>query len=70
MALPKQANNPERGLLTTNCGATSTLTESFHNMTSVVPKVVTIQLTMEGATIKTSHMGYKTYYVYDQTGTI
>ena len=25
---------------------------------------------MEGATMKTSHMGYKTYYVYDRTGTI
>ena len=70
MAPPKQANNPEQGLLTTDCGATYTLTDSFFNMTSVVPKVVTIQLAMEGATMKTSHMGYKTYYVYDRTGTI
>jgi hypothetical protein len=70
MPPPKQANNSEQGLLTTECGATSTLTDSFHNMTSVVPKVVTIQLAMEGATMKTSHMGYKTYYVYDRTGTI
>ena len=71
MAPPIQANNPEKeGLLTTDCGATSTLTNSFHNMTSVVPKVVTIQLAMEGAMMKTSHMGYKTYYVYDRTGTI
>jgi hypothetical protein len=71
MAPPIRANNPEeQGLLTTDCGATSTLTNSFHNMTSVVPKVVTIQLAAEGATMKTSHMGYKTYYVFDRTGTI
>ena len=51
MAPPIRANNPEeQGLLTTDCGATSTLTNSFHNMTSVVPKVVTIQLAMEDAT--------------------
>ncbi len=42
---------------TTDCGATSTLTNSFLNMTSIVPKIVTIQLAMEGSTMKTSHMG-------------
>ena len=49
-APPIQSNNPEKeqGLLTTDCGATSTPTNSFHNMTSVDPKVVTIQLAMEG----------------------
>ena len=31
MAPPKQANNPEPGLLTTDCGAASTTTDSFHN---------------------------------------
>ena len=39
-------------------------------MTDVVPKVVTIQLAMDGMTMKSSHIGIKTYYVYDRTGSI
>ena len=39
-------------------------------MTDVVPKVVTIQLAMDGMTMKSSHIGIKTYYIYDRTGTI
>jgi hypothetical protein len=39
-------------------------------MTDVEPKVVTIQLAMDGMTMKSSHIGIKTYYVYDRTGSI
>ena len=39
-------------------------------MTEVVPKVVTIQLAMDGMTMKSTHIGNKTYYVYDRTGSI
>ena len=39
-------------------------------MTDVVPKVVTIQLAKDGMTMKSSHIGIKTYYVYDRTGSI
>jgi hypothetical protein len=39
-------------------------------MSIVKPKVVTIQLAMAGATMKSTHAGIKTYYVYDRTGTL
>jgi hypothetical protein len=39
-------------------------------MTEVKPQVVTIQLAMDGLTMKSSHVGIKTYYAYDRTGTI
>ncbi len=39
-------------------------------MSNVKPKVVTIQLAMAGATMKSTHVGIKTYYVYDRTGTL
>jgi hypothetical protein len=39
------------GLLTTDCGAISTLTDSLINMTDVVPKLITIQLALDGARI-------------------
>jgi hypothetical protein len=58
------------GLLTVDCGATTTLTVSLNNMTDIRPKIVTIQiLAMAGVTMKSSHVGTKTYYVYDRTGT-
>ncbi len=65
MALP--ANRPVdlSGLLTVNCGTTTTLTVSLNNMTDVRPKIVTIQLAMAGVTMKSSHVSTKTYYVYD-----
>ena len=70
MALP--ANRPDdlSGLLTVDCGATTTLTVSLNNMANVQPKVVTIQLAMAGATMRSSHVGTKTYYAYDRTGTL
>ena len=58
------------GLLTTNCGATTTLTDSLFNMTNVEPKLITIQLAMDGATMQATHVGNKTYYVYDRLGTL
>ncbi len=69
MANPNE-DPDEEDLLTFDCGATSTLTESLYNMTEVEPKVVTIQLAMDGITMKSSHIGIKTYYIYDRTGTI
>ncbi len=68
-----QANSPVdlSGWLTVDCGATTTLTVSLNNMTDVRPKIVTIQLAMAGVTmnLKSSHVGTKTYYVYDRIGT-
>ena len=69
MANPNE-DPDEEDLLTFDCGATTTVTESLYNMTDVVPKVVTIQLAMDGMTMKSSHIGIKTYYVYDRTGSI
>ena len=40
------------------------------SMTDVRPKLVTIPLAMAGVTMKSSHVGTKTYYVYDRTGTV
>ena len=39
-------------------------------MTDIEPKVVTIQLAMDGMTMQSTHVGNKTYYAYDRTGTI
>jgi hypothetical protein len=39
----------------------------FVNMTDVEPNVVTNQLAMDGMPMKSSHIGIKTYYVYDQS---
>ena len=39
-------------------------------MAEVKPQVVTIQLAMDGLTMKSTHVGIKTYYAYDLTGTI
>ena len=69
MANPNE-DPDEEDLLTFDCGATTTVTESLYNMTDVVPKVVTIQLAKDGMTMKSSHIGIKTYYVYDRTGSI
>ncbi len=69
MANPNE-DPDEEDLLTFDCGATTTVTESLYNMTDVIPKVITIQLAMDGMTIKSSHIGIKTYYAYDRTGSI
>ena len=50
MANPNE-DPDEEDLLTFDCGATTTVTETLYNMTEVVPKVVTIQLAMDGMTI-------------------
>ena len=51
MALP--ANRPVdlSGLLTVDCGTTTTLKASLNNMTDARPKNVAIQLAMAGATM-------------------
>jgi hypothetical protein len=36
-------------------------------MTHVTPKVISIQLAKDGATMQSSHIGTKTHYVYDRT---
>ena len=65
------ANHPVdlSGLLTVDCGATTTLKASLNNITDARPKNVAIQLAMAGVTIKSSHVGTKTYDVHDRTGT-
>ena len=60
----------ELGLLTVDCGASTTISKSLFNMTDIEPKVVTIQLAMDGMTMQSTHVGNKTYYAYDRTGTI
>ena len=65
------SNGPEElGLLTIDCGASTTISKSLFNMTDIEPKVVTIQLAMDGMTMQSTHVGNKTYYAYDRTGTI
>jgi hypothetical protein len=65
------ATNPDdTGLLAFDCGATSTITSSLYNMSEVVPKKVKIQLAQAGASMTSTHVGIKTYYVYDRTGSI
>ena len=39
-------------------------------MAEVKPQVVTIQLAMDGLTMKSTHIGLKTCSAYDPTGTI
>jgi hypothetical protein len=70
MANPSNKHDEESGLLTVDCGASTTISESLTNMTEVVPKVVTIQLAMDGMTMQSTYIGFKTYYVYDRTGSI
>ena len=70
MAPPANRHDDMSGLLTVDCGATTTITKELLNMSNVKPKVVTIQLAMAGATMKSTHVGIKTYYVYDRTGTL
>ena len=73
VALPIDKNydlSKEKGLLTVDNGATTTLTRSLHNMTDVKQKVITIQLAGEGMSMKATHTGSKTYYAVDSTGTI
>lgn len=73
MALPTNRSydlSKEKGLLTVDNGATTTLTRSLHNMTDVKQKVTTIQLAGAGMSMKATHTGRKTYYAVDVTGTI
>lgn len=73
MALPTDQNydlDKEPGLLTVDNGATTTLTRSLFNMSDVEPKAIKIHLAGEGMHIKTTHVGRKTYYVRDVTGSI
>jgi hypothetical protein len=50
MANPNE-DPDEEDLLTFDCGATTTVTESLYNMTEVVPKVVATRLAMDWMTI-------------------
>ncbi len=59
MVLPANCPVDLSGLLTVDCGATTTLTVSLNNMTDVRPKTVTIQLAMAGVAIKSCW--HKTY---------
>jgi hypothetical protein len=73
MGLPTDKNydlSKEKGLLTVDNGATTTLTRSLFNMTDVKQKIITIQLAGEGMSMKATHTGRKTYYAVDATGTI
>ncbi len=66
-----ESNTPEEfGLLAVDCGASTTLTKSLHNMKEVKPTVVTMQLAMDGLTMKSTHIGLKKYNAYDRTDTI
>ena len=71
--LPTNKNydlSKEKGLLTVDNGSTATLTKSLFNMTDVKQKVIDVQLAGEGMSIKASHVGRKTYYAVDVTGSI
>ncbi len=72
MANPEKRPDVTSGMLMVDCGASesTTITESLFNMTSAEPRVITIQLAMSGATMKSTHVGMKTFYVYDRTGTL
>jgi hypothetical protein len=72
MAPPANQPNDMSGLLTLDYGATTTVTKEWLGMPNrdVKPKVVTIQFAMSGATMKSTHVGIQTYYVYDRTGTL
>ncbi len=70
MANPEKRRDGTSGMLMVNCGASSTITESLFNMTSVEPGVIMIQLAMSGETMKSTHVGMNTYYVTDRIGTL
>jgi hypothetical protein len=59
------SNNPEELLAVVDCGASTTFTKSLHNLTDGCNDV-TIQLAMDGLTMKSTHIGLKTYYAYDR----
>jgi hypothetical protein len=62
------SNTPEElGIIAVDCGASTTITKSLHNMKDVKPKLVTIQLAMDGLTMKSTHIGPKTYIAYDRS---
>jgi hypothetical protein len=63
MTSPANRHDGMSGLLIAECGATTTITKELLNMSNVKPKVVTIQFAMAGATMKSTHVGIKTYYV-------
>jgi hypothetical protein len=68
MSNPEKRHDGASGMLMVDCCATTTITESFFNMTSMESRVITIQLAMSGATMQSTHVGMKTYYFYDRTG--
>jgi hypothetical protein len=70
MANPEKRPDGASGMLMVDCGASTTITESLFNMTSVEPRVIMMSLAMSGATMKSAHVGMKTYYVYDRAGTL
>ena len=51
MANPEKRPDGASGMLMVDCGASTTITESLFNMTSVEPRVITIHLAMSGATM-------------------
>ena len=52
------------------CSATNMLTSSLIRCTGCKEKVVVIHLAQDGATMKSSHVCMKNYYVKDRTGEI
>ncbi len=60
MGPPSNRHDDMSGLLTIDCGATTTITKESLNMSNVKPKVVTKQLGTAGATMKSTHVGIKT----------
>jgi hypothetical protein len=51
-------------------GGTSSLSSSLLNCTDVTERVIVIQTAQGGATMVTTHVCFKTYYVRDRTGKI
>ena len=60
-------NQKEIGSLAFDCGETSTATSSIYTMSTIEPRKVKIQLAKAGKTMTSTHVGIKTYYVYDRT---
>ena len=56
--------------LIVDCGATTTLTTTLMNMSNVSARVIDIQLAGKGSLLRSSHIGDKTYYVLDVTGSV
>jgi hypothetical protein len=70
MSNPEKLPEDASGMLIVDCGAPTAITKSLFNMTSVESKVIPKQLAMSGASMKSTHVGMKTYNVYDRIGTL